>query len=250
MARKKTDPNADIVLEWLTSIRERLAAGEKPTAIAAWLSAIAGFVGTGATLNGYLRDLPAIVTAPPVLPAGRRIGYARVSTDDQNLHLQIDALVTSGIPPVDIFQEKMSGSRADRPELDHVLKALRSGDVLVVWRLDRLGRSLADLVKIVSDLEAKGVGFESLTEKIDTTSAAGKLMLHVFAALAEFERNIIRERTKAGLAAARARGRKGGRKPSLTEKQVRENRALLRDPDIQATEVAKQYGVSRSVAVS
>ena len=246
MARKKPDPNAAIVREWLPAIRERLAAGEKPTAVAAWLSAIADFAGTGATLNGYLRDLPAAVSAPLALPTGRRIGYARVSTDDQNLNLQFDALVASGIPLADIYQEKMSGSRADRPELDHALKALRSGDVLVVWRLDRLGRSLADLVKIVSDLEAKGVGFESLTEKIDTTSAAGKLMLHVFAALAEFERNIIRERTTAGLAAARARGRKGGRKPSLDEKQVKEIRALLRDPDIQATEVARRYGVSRS----
>ena len=250
MARKKNDANTDIVREWLPSIRERLAVGEKPTAIAAWLSGIAGFAGTEATLNGYLRALSDTTSDPipiqPAAPARRRIGYARVSTDDQNLNLQLDALVASGIPLGDIYQEKISGSRSDRPELDHAIKALRSGDVLVVWRLDRLGRSLADLVKIVADLEAKGVGFESLTEKIDTTSAAGKLMLHVFAALAEFERNIIRERTKAGLTAARARGRKGGRKPSLTEKQVREIRALLRDANIQATEVAKQYGVSRS----
>lgn len=244
MERKKLeDPNQIVVDAHREQVQQMRIAGNKPNEIAAWLQKF-GFAGSGATLNGYLRSFPDV--APSVPPAPRRIGYARVSTDDQNLNLQLDALVGSGIPQADIYQEKMSGSRADRPELDHALKALRTGDVLVVWRLDRLGRSLADLVKIVADLETKGVGFESLTEKIDTTSAAGKLMLHVFAALAEFERNIIRERTKAGLVAARARGRKGGRKPSLTEKQVREIRALLRDPDIQATEVAKQYGVSRS----
>jgi DNA invertase Pin-like site-specific DNA recombinase len=130
--------------------------------------------------------------------------------------------------------------------LGHALKALRAGDVLVVWRLDRLGRSLADLVRIINDLEARSIGFESLTEKIDTTSAAGRLIFHMFGALAEFERAVIRERTRAGLEAARARGRKGGRKPSLGEKQIREIRALLRDPDIQAGEVAKRYGISRS----
>lgn len=184
--------------------------------------------------------------AEPLPPSRPRIGYARVSTDDQNLDLQLDALLISGIPLTDIYQEKLSGSKANRPELDHAIKALRAGDVFVVWRLDRLGRSLPDLVRIITDLEAKGVGFESLTEKIDTTNAAGKLMFHVFAALAEFERNIIRERTRAGLDAARARGRKGGRKPSLNEKQIREIRALLRDPLIQASEVAARYGISRS----
>ena len=124
--------------------------------------------------------------------------------------------------------------------------ALRSADTLVVWRLDRLGRSLADLVRIVSQLEVAGVGFESITERIETGSAAGRLIFHVFAALAEFERNLIRERTKAGLAAARARGRKGGRKPSLDPQQIREIRALLRDPGIQVVDVANRYGVSRT----
>lgn len=133
----------------------------------------------------------------------------------------------------------MSGKSADRPELGHCLKALRNGDTLVVWRLDRLGRSLPDLVGIVSSLEQEGVAFESITERIETTSAAGKLIFHVFAALAEFERNLIRERTRAGLAAARARGRKGGRKPALDDRQVREIRALLRDPEIQVTDVAR-----------
>jgi DNA invertase Pin-like site-specific DNA recombinase len=126
------------------------------------------------------------------------------------------------------------------------LKALRTGDVLVVWRLDRLGRSLPDLVKIIADLERQDIGFESLTEKIETGSAAGKLIFHVFAALAEFERNVIRERTQAGLSAARARGRVGGRKPSLDEKQKREIRALFRDPSITVKDVAKRYGVSRT----
>ncbi len=140
----------------------------------------------------------------------------------------------------------MSGKSADRPELGHCLKALRSGDTLVVWRLDRLGRSLPDLVGIVSSLEREGVAFESITERIETTSAAGKLIFHVFAALAEFERNLIRERTRAGLAAGRARGRKGGRKPALDDRQVREIRALLRDPEIQLTDVARRYGVSRT----
>ena len=133
-----------------------------------------------------------------------------------------------------------------RPELESCLKALRSGDVLVVWRLDRLGRSLSDLVRIVGDLEGRGVGFVSLTESIQTNSPAGRLVFHVFAALAEFERNLIRERTRAGLAAARARGRKGGRKPALDDRQVREIRALLRDPEIQVTDVARRYGVSRT----
>lgn len=174
----------------------------------------------------------------------QRIGYARVSTDDQHLDLQRDALKQAGCDV--IYEEKASGKNTSRPELDQCGKALRSGDTLVVWRLDRLGRSLPDLVKIVAGLENRGVHFESLTEKIETGSAAGKLQFHVFAALAEFERALIRERTQAGLAAARARGRAGGRKPKLDEKQVREIKALLRDPDIRVAEVARQYGVSRT----
>jgi DNA invertase Pin-like site-specific DNA recombinase len=173
-----------------------------------------------------------------------KIGYARVSTDDQNLDLQRDALQQAGCSV--IYEETASGKNAARPELEQCRKALRPGDTLVVWRLDRLGRSLHDLVQIVSELEQKGIGFESITERIETTSAAGKLVFHVFAALAEFERNLIRERTRAGLAAARARGRKGGRKPKLDNQQVREIRALLRDPEIKVSEVAQRYGVSRT----
>lgn len=147
----------------------------------------------------------------------QKIGYARVSTDDQNLHLQRDALAAAGCEI--IYEDKASGKNAARPELDNCLKALRPGDTLVVWRLDRLGRSLADLVNVVTHLvDERRVGFLSLQEQIETNSASGKLVFHVFAALAEFERNLISERTKAGLEAARARGRLGGRKPKLQKK--------------------------------
>lgn len=174
----------------------------------------------------------------------QRIGYARVSTDDQHLDLQRDALQQAGCGL--IFEEAASGKSVERLELEQCRKALRAGDTLVVWRLDRLGRSLPDLVHIVNDLEQRGVGFESLTEQIETGSAAGKLILHVFAALAEFERGLIRERTHAGLAAARARGRVGGRKPKLGKKDVQEIKALLSSPDIKVADVARRYGVSRT----
>lgn len=174
----------------------------------------------------------------------QRIGYARVSTDDQHLELQRDALTRAGCGV--IYEEAASGKSAARPELEQCLKALRAGDTLVVWRLDRLGRSLPDLVQIVGDLERQGVGFESLAEKIETGSEAGKLVFHVFEALAEFERSLIRERTQAGLTAARARGRAGGRRPKLDEQQVREIKGLLRDPGIQVADVARRYGVSRT----
>jgi DNA invertase Pin-like site-specific DNA recombinase len=174
----------------------------------------------------------------------KKIGYARVSTDDQNLDLQRDALTRAGC--TEIYEEKASGKNAKRIELEHCLRALRPGDALSVWRLDRLGRSLPDLVRIVGDLESRGIAFESITEKIETGSAAGKLVFHVFAALAEFERNLIRERTHAGLTAARARGRTGGRKPKLDAKQVREIRALLKDPNVRVTDIAKRYSVSRA----
>lgn len=174
----------------------------------------------------------------------QRIGYARVSTDDQQLDLQRDALAQAGCAV--IYEEVVSGKSTERTELEHCRKALREGDILVVWRLDRLGRSLPDLVKIVSELEQRGIGFESLAEKIETDSAAGKLVFHVFAALAEFERGLIRERTHAGLAAARARGRMGGRKPKLSQKDMREIKALLSSPDVKVVDVARRYGVSRT----
>lgn len=174
----------------------------------------------------------------------RRIGYARVSTAEQNLDLQIDALQKAGCDV--IYQEKGSGKNSDRPELMHTMMALRPGDSLVVWRLDRLSRSLSDLIKIVNELDQKEIHFESITEKIDTGSAAGKLTLHIFGALAEFERNVIKERTRAGLEAARARGRKGGRKKKLTEKQVKEIKTLVKNPEILVSDVARRYGISRT----
>jgi len=147
------------------------------------------------------------------------IGYARVSTDDQNLNLQRDALNQAGCDQ--IFEDRLSGAKAERPGLHEALRYARSGDTLVVWRLDRLSRSLKDLIEMVTLLESDSVGLKSLKEAIDTTSSSGKLIFHIFGALAEFERNLIRERTQAGLQAARARGRKGGRPKALnTDKQA------------------------------
>lgn len=171
------------------------------------------------------------------------VGYARVSTQDQNLELQVDALSKAGCEQT--FQEKITGKSKDRPELSFCLKMLRAGDVLVVWKLDRLARSLKDLVEIISELEAKGVGFKSLTESIDTTSPGGKLIFHIFGALSEFEHSLIRERTLEGLKAARARGRKGGRKPSMTRSDVQKAAAMLKDPNITKKEVAEHFKVSR-----
>ena len=173
-----------------------------------------------------------------------KIGYARISTAEQNLDLQRDALNGAGCER--IYEEQASGKNAERPVLTNCLKALRSGDVLVVWRLDRLGRNLADLVKIVADLEAGGLGLASLTEKIETVSSTGKLVFHVFAALAEFERNVIRERTLAGLKAARARGRLGGRPEKLTPRDKQQIRTLLSDPGVRVKDVAARFGVSVS----
>ena len=145
-----------------------------------------------------------------------KIGYARVSTSDQNLDLQKDALEKAGCKK--IFVDEVSGTVAKREGLEKAKEILREGDVLVVWRLDRLGRSIRDLIDWVTQLEEAGIGFKSLQESIDTTTSSGKLVFHIFAALAEFERNLIRERTNAGLAAARARGRLGGRRKSLDAK--------------------------------
>ena len=172
-----------------------------------------------------------------------RIGYARVSTQDQSADLQVDALRQAGCE--EIFVEKVSGTRTDRPKLEECLRMLRADDKLVVWRLDRLGRSLQHLVGTVSDLEARCIGFESLNEKIDTGSAGGKLIFHLFGGLAEFESNLNSERTKAGLLAARARGRKGGRRPKLSKADVRMAVAMLRDPQISKTETAQHFGVTR-----
>src|SRR5580704_15258027 len=173
-----------------------------------------------------------------------RIGYARVSTDDQTLDLQRDALKQAKCRQ--IYEEHASGKNANRPQLDGCIKSLREGDTLVVWRLDRLGRNLADLVRLIAELEQRKVNFESLTEKIETRSPAGRLVFHVFAALAEFERNLIRERTVAGLKAARARGRKGGRPKKLQGKDLKTIKALLKTDEVSVQEAAVRFGVSRS----
>lgn len=172
------------------------------------------------------------------------VGYARVSSQDQNPEMQHDALTRAGCEK--IFTEKASGAQRDRPQLQAALEYMRSGDVLVVWKLDRLARSLKQLIETVELLEGQQIGFRSLTEAIDTTSPGGKLVFHIFAALAEFERGIIRERTQAGLAAARARGRVGGRPPALSSDDLAAAKAMLRDPEITVEQVAKQLGVSPS----
>jgi DNA invertase Pin-like site-specific DNA recombinase len=146
------------------------------------------------------------------------IGYARVSTTEQNLDLRRDALRRAGCEK--IIEEMVSGGKVQRPGLERVHDALRSGDVLAVWRLDRLGRSLKHLIELMAELEAERFGFQRVTESIDTTTSGGKLVFHIVGALAEFERNLIRERTYAGLAAARAGGRKGGRRKSLATSSV------------------------------
>lgn len=174
----------------------------------------------------------------------QKIGYARVSTGDQNLDMQRDALKAAGCSI--IYEESLSGKDAARPQLEQCKKALRSGDTLVVWRLDRLGRSLPDLVQTITQLERDGIAFESITEKIETGTATGKLIFHFFAALAEFERNLIRERTMAGLAAARSRGRMGGRKRKLNDRDIKEIRALWRDKSIPVADIARRFNVSRT----
>ena len=175
------------------------------------------------------------------------VGYARVSTDEQLLDLQLDALKKYGCGK--IYQEHISGGRGrkERPQLADCLSNIRSGDTLVVWRLDRLGRSLKDLIEIVGELDRLGVGLVSLRENIDTTSATGRLIFHVFASLAQFERELIQERTKAGVEAARARGRKGGRPQKLNDREKAMVRTLMADPKNSVQDIAKQFGVSRSM---
>lgn len=180
-----------------------------------------------------------------------KIGYARISKTDgsQALDLQHDALVEAGVESKHIYNDKASGKKDDRPGLANCLKALRRGDVLVVWKLDRLGRNLRHLVNTVQDLSERSIGLKVLTGKganIDTTSASGKLIFGIFAALAEFERELIRERTKAGLAAARARGRSGGRKFALTKAQVRLAQAAMGKKETVVSELCDELGITRA----
>ena len=180
-----------------------------------------------------------------------QIGYVRVSKADgsQDHALQLDAMKAAGVTKKHIYEDRITGSRDERPGLDACLKALREGDVLVVWKLDRLGRSLRHLVNTVEDLAARGVGFKVLTGQganLDTTTPAGKFFFGVFASLAEFERELIRERTMAGLASARARGRVGGRKHALSKSKVRQAQAAIGKPETVVAELCKELGVSRS----
>lgn len=172
------------------------------------------------------------------------IGYARVSTLDQNEQLQTDALTKAGSERV--FIDHASGAKAHRPELDRLLDVIRDGDTLVVWKLDRLGRSVQNLVDLMSLLQSRGVGFRSLTENMDTTTPGGVLVFNVFAAMAQFERDLIRERTNAGLQDSRARGRKGGRPSKLSEKDRARIRELYQGGTLTVQEIARQYGVARN----
>src|ERR687898_916621 len=174
------------------------------------------------------------------------IGYARVSTTEQHLHLQQDALVQAG--RLKIYTDTISGTKSERKGLSEALDFIRDGDTLVVWRLDRLGRSLKDLIERITDLHTRNIGFKSLTENIDTTTSGGKLIFHIFGALAEFERDIIRERTNAGLSAARARGKRGGRpkSPLSEDKKLQMARKMYEDRTIPVEDIYKGLHIPRS----
>lgn len=176
-----------------------------------------------------------------------KIGYARVSTKDQSLNLQIDALKKAGCQK--IYSEQISGAKSDRSQLQEMISHLREGDIVIVWKLDRLGRSLRDLVNLVSKFQESGIGFLSLQDNIDTTTPTGKLTFHIFAALAEFERDIISSRTKAGLEAARARGRKGGRPKGLSKKaqdKARLAESLYIEKERSISEICDHLHVSKA----
>ena len=189
-----------------------------------------------------------------------KIGYMRVSTsgrshteeeqkrEKQVFDLQHDALLAAGVDPANIYEDRMSGSKDDRPGLSSCLKALRKGDVLVIWRLDRLGRNLKHLISTVDDLTTRGIGFKCLTGvDIDTSTPTGRLVLTIFAGLSEFERELIRERTMAGLTAARARGRKGGRKSVFTPSKLRRAQAAMKHRDTSVAELCRELEISRAV---
>lgn len=172
----------------------------------------------------------------------------RVSTAEQDLSLQLDALKEAGCEK--IYEDRVSGAKTDRPGLQEALAYLRKGDTLVVWRLDRLGRSLKHLIETVNELEERGIGFQSLQESIDTTTSSGRLIFHIFGALAEFERNLIRERTQAGLVAARARGRKGGRPRALDAKKTELLYDLYDSKKHTVKEICEVLGISRPTLYS
>lgn len=196
------------------------------------------------------RGCPFFFGEPPMIRVQneRLIGYARVSTNEQELHLQVDALLAHGVLKEHLFCDKLSGVREDRPGLAACNEALRCGDTLVVWRLDRLGRSMRHLVNMIEDLKERGIGFRSISDgMIDTTSASGELVLNIFSALAQFERRLIQERTKAGLAAARARGCKGGRPPMGHEHpKITLANKLYCDKSVSLDDICATLKISRS----
>lgn len=186
----------------------------------------------------------------PVASKTLRIGYARKSKDEQELALQVDALERAGCSKIYVEQISRAGPRRQKKgavELEHALMALRPGDTLVVWRLDRLAGSVSELIRIVTtDLKDRGIGFESLMEKIDTSTAAGNMFFQIAAVFAEYERNVLIERTHAGLKAARARGRKGGRRQKLSDSKVRELQVLAQDGSIPLAKIARDNGIGRT----
>jgi len=184
------------------------------------------------------------MTAKTKRANGAKVGYARVSTQEQHLDLQLDALNKAGCGKV--FTDKLSGASAERPGLEATLNYLREGDTLVVWKLDRLGRSLPDLITRVAALKERNIGFQSVQENLDTATPGGKLFFHLFGALAEFERDLIRERTVAGLAAARARGRKGGRPKALDQKRRAQAQSLYDSRQHSVAEICRTLGISRA----
>ena len=180
-----------------------------------------------------------------------KIGYARVSTKEQELSLQLDALKKAGCTK--IYQEKITGAKKERPELQKLLDHLREGDTVVIWKLDRLGRSLKDLVSLINDIQGRGAGLKSLNDAIDTSTPSGKLTFHLFAALAEFERDIIRKRTLAGLEAARARGRNGGRPKGLSKEAQHKAvvaEKLYKEGELTTTQICKELSISRNTLYS
>lgn len=188
--------------------------------------------------------MPKPTTQRSTAPASLQVGYARVSTFDQTLDLQQDALERAGAAK--IFTDTASGAKVDRLGLEQAIAYLRPGDTLVVWKLDRLGRSLKHLIETVTLLDERGIGLKSLTEQIDTTTSAGKLIFHVFGALAEFERDLIRERVQAGLQAARARGRQGGRPHRLDKAKIEMVKKLHADKTNSIEAICRTVGISRA----
>ncbi len=192
---------------------------------------------------------PSMTDKNGTLQAGSRsIGYARVSKNEQNLNLQTDALESAGCDRDLVFIDKISGAKSKRPGLNACLNELRQGDVLVVWRLDRLGRSITHLITMVEDLKKKGIGFRSISDGvINTTSPSGELVFNIFSALAQFERRLIQERTKAGLDAARARGRKGGRKPiAADDPKILMAKAMHNDKRMKISDICNTLKISRT----